>query len=405
MPPANVWSRVLVGLCVAGVALAWLGSQALTRGGSGYDRLIDTAALAAGGASFLMVCVALARHFRARREEEEAGETRRSGRRDGADAAAAAALAALPAALRCLDQPALVVAEAGRILQANPAATIFFDPLGRPGGRIGELIEPADWRQAVVKARGAGAPVAALLRRVDGAGDLAARIADLGFQAGAVAVFDVATGAPPPPPTRPGGRWGTAPDPEAALAAQPMAALIVAVELGKLIEVATVKLTGGRAFPTLSLDFKVAQPELGRVGRRFVEVWPELARALTGVVVVAADPALTWGAVAGELAAAGFPPVEPPPMIDLSRLVAAYDPALAGLGVEALAAALDIAEPDPARRLARIAALLAARLAAKMETNGGGKLGDFLCRSGDVGDDALKPPEIAAQAGETTQTS
>lgn len=405
MPPANVWSRVLVGLCVAGVALAWLGSQALTRGGSGYDRLIDTAALAAGGAALLMVCVALARHFRARREEEDAGATRRSGRRDGADAAAAAALAALPAALRCLDQPALVVAEAGRILQANPAATIFFDPLGRPGGRIGELIEPADWRQAVVKARGAGAPAAVLLRRTDGAGDLAARIADLGFQAGAVAVFDVASDAPPPPPTRPGGRWGTAPDPQAALAAQPMAALTVAVEQEKLIEVATVKLTGGRAFPTLSLDFKVAQPALDRAGRRFVEVWPELARALTGVVVVAADPALTWGAVAGELAAAGFTAVEPPPMIDLSRLAAAYDPALAGLGVEALAAALDIAEPDPARRLARIAALLAARLAAKMETNGGGKLGDFLCRSGDVGDDALKPPEFAAQAGETTQTS
>ena len=401
MPPANVWPRVLVGLCVAGVALAWLGNQALTRGGSGYDRLIDTAALAAGGAALLMVCVALAQHFRTRREEEDASDIRRSGRRDGADAAAAAALAALPAALRCLDQPALVVAEAGRILQANPAATILFDPLGRPGGRIGELIEPADWRQAVVKARGAGAPVAVLLRRTDGGGDLQARIADLGFQAGAVAVFDVASGAPPPTPTRPGGRWGTAPDPEAALAAQPMAALTVAVEQEKLIEVATVKLTGGRAFPTLSLDFKVAQPELGRAGRRFVEVWPELARALTGVVVVAADPALTWGAVAHELAAAGFPPVEPPPMIDLSRLAAAYDPALAGLGPEDLAAKLAIAEPDPARRLARTAALLAAGAGG----SNGGKLGEFLCRSGDVGGDALKPPEIAAQAGETTQTS
>lgn len=393
MPPPDIWPRTLAGLCVAGVAFGWLGDRAL-RFGDPADRLWDTVALAAGGAALLMLCLALNRHFRALRQME-AEDRRRAGR---GERAAGPVGAALPAVLRCLEQPALVVGEAGRIAQANPAATAFFDPLAHPGGDVGALVDRADWRQAVVKARGAGAPVAALLRRADGGGDLKASVADLGFQAGAVAVFDVASGAPPPTPTRPGGRWGTAPDPEAALAAQPMAALTVALEQGRLVEVATVKLTGGRAFPTLSLDFKVAQPELGRAGRRFVEVWPELARALTGVVVVAADPAPTWGAVARELAAAGFPPVEPPPMIDLSRLAAAYDPALEGLGVEDMAAKLGVAEPDPARRLARIAALLAA--GAKI--NGDGKLGDFLCRSGDVGDDALKPPEIAAQAGEAT---
>lgn len=399
--PVNDRAKIFVCLCIAGLALAWLGLEALRLAPpDSSERLIDVIALSGGGAAFLLAFLALVRLLRQTEPTEKPA---------GAERPEPAA-GALPAALRCLDQPAMVVSEKGRIIHANPVAAAWLDGLGKPAAHIGDVVDRADFRQALVKARGERRPPPALLRRSDGGGEIAAKVADMGLQAGAVVVFDMGA-APLAAPARPGGRWGVAVDPEQQLTALPLTTLWMAAMDGRPTEIATVKLAGGRVYPSMSLDFVIAQPELGRAGRPFAEVWPELAQAMVGAVVVAENAAAVWAALQREMTATGFAAADPPPLIDLSRLAAAYDPswavagavaggAGAGLDLDALAAALNIVEPVPARRLARVAA----RLAVGPRGEGLGNVGEFLCRSGDVGGDALKPPEITAQAGETTET-
>lgn len=415
MTAPNLRPKILACLCLAGVALAWLGREALRLSpADDLARTLNAGALALGGSALLMGFLLLARHFNAEnpahnaahdgQAEEKHAKGRRKATDDGDGLELRAPAGALRAALRCLDQPALVVSERGRVLYANPAATAFFDPTARPGAPMAEVVDPADWRKALVKARSDGAPARALLRRADGRGDLIARVADLGFQAGAAAVFEADPAAPPlAPPARPGGRWGLALDPAAPLAALPMLALTVTLEQGRVATIATVKISGGRVFPTMSLDFSVAQPDIGRLGRPFAEIWPTLAQAMTGAVVVAADAAGAWAALRREMAAAGFADagladarpegagpegarpegagpatMEPPPLIDLAALAAKYAQDWADWDLDRLAQALNIAEPDPARRLARTAATLALGPTGNVLGNGLGCVGEFV---------------------------
>lgn len=390
MLATNARSKILLCLCVAGLASAWLGLEVLRLvPADSSERLIDLVALSAGGAAFLLGVVILARHFRDPAEAEE-GKPAPAAERLGV-----AAAGALPAALRCLDQPAVVISENGRIVQTNPVAAVWLDGLARPGAHIGDVVEMTDLRQALIKARGERVPAPTLLRRRDGGGEVTARVADIGLQAGAVLLFDAA--APPPAaPVRPGGRWGVAFDPAQPLTALPVTALLVETTDGQVTEIATVKLAGGRVYPALSLDFIVARPEQGRAGRRFAEIWPELAQALTGTVVVAENAAAAWAALQGELTACGFAVVEPPPLLDLVRLAARFDPPPVGADAAALAQALSVSETVPVRRLARVAAALIVG----PNGQGAGSFGECVATTGESDGDALKPASITSCADE-----
>lgn len=397
MLATNARSKILLCLCVAGLALAWLGLEALRlTAADSSERLIDLVALSAGGAAFLLGILGLARHFRQAAASAAPVQERAAARDAGAFPAGAA-----PAALRCLDQPALLVGETGRVLHMNGAAAAFLDARAvAPSAGIFQLVEPADLRQALAAARSGRGAARALLRLRDG-GDIAVRVADIGFQAGMAIVFENAAAAPPPPP-RPGGRWGAAVDPALSLAAAPIVALWADIADGRLRRLSTVKLTGGRVFPTLSLDFVIAgsdaAPEAAPDGRPFADIWPELAQALKGALVAAENAAALWRLVQGEMQGAGFTPAEPPPLLELSRLAAGCDPGWAGLGLDELAQKLDIGEADPARRLARVAAVLALGPGG----TGLGTVGDVIGESGVISGDALKPAADAPAAGEPT---
>lgn len=390
-PRESAWSRTLVSLCLAGLALGWLGVEALRRTPpDSTDALVNMAALAVGGAAFLLGILGLARHFRQTAPAAAVAVGERAAARD----AGALSVGAAPAVLRCLDQPALLVGETGRVLHMNPAATAFLDARAvAPSAGVFQLVEPADLRQALAAARSGRGAARALLRLRDGGGDIAVRVADVGFQAGMAIVFENAAAIPPPPP-RPGGRWGAAFDSALPLAAVPIVALWAEISAGRLRRLSTVKLAGGRVFPTLSLDFTIAGPDAPppAAGRPFADIWPELALALKGALVAAENAAALWRLVQAEMQDAGFVPAEPPPLLELSRLAAGRDPGWAGLGLDELAARLAIGESNPARRLACVVAALALG-------PGMGSVGDFIGESGVISGDALKPAAESAHDG------
>lgn len=396
----GMWIGVMLGLVAAGGALAWLGLEvARFVGDDPLAYAMDMGALGVGFVALWMVFARVARHARDLRNFRDAIGTIRNrnerleewehGRTDelGAIGRAVADLlrrerrsagtggASLAAVVAFLAEPVLVLAETGRIATINAPAARILGAGAEPGRDVYDLLHRPELFRAIERARESGEPVSATLRRGDGT-ELAARVADLGLQNGALVLFQggtVAARALAAPAGR-GGQAHTGGDEP--LVTLPMAALWVATARAasggeRVVAVATVRLSGPRVFPTVSLELPIDPGEPLVAGgcaiatesgaRGFADAWPVVAQALRGSVAIGVGIDATVATLAGELERAGAPPWEPPPLLDLGRLAVAVDPALAGLGADALADAFGVPADDrhgafaPAYRLAGLA--------------------------------------------------
>ncbi|MBP2299618.1 exonuclease domain-containing protein [Azospirillum picis] len=417
----GAWRVVLLGLAVAAAALVFLAVEITQIAAD--DRTALVRGLAIGGVGLLAlwyVFSKLARHFRdlTRLSDRLSGTRGRvdlepwSSGRGGeiarlADVAGAllrgdgASVAGLPAggrweravqaALALADDPLLVLDEQGRVERLNTGASRL---LGlEQGADIGKSLLREDLARAIERARGGGAPVSAVLRRTE-EGELSARVADLGLNAGVVLSFPARGSAHAAALSgrrtlslRPSQAPGPLGDDEP-LAALPFVALWVATagpepDVGPVIAVGTVRLVGTRIFPTVSLSLlidpvdPVPAEAVERHGigtamvageRPFGQVWPAIQDALHHCIAVGVgvDAALT--VLAQSVAHAGIADPVLPPSLDLGALAAALDPALAGAPFDQLAAAFGLTHKPrlgpqaQAQAQAELAAALFARL-------------------------------------------
>lgn len=403
----GMWIWVMVGLAAAGGALAWLGLEAARFvGDDPLAYALDMGALGVGFVALWMVFARLSRHIRdlgrlrdaigtirnrnERLEDWEQGRTdelgaigravadllRRERRTGGAGGASLAAVVAV------LAEPVLVLAETGRIATINGPAARILGIGAEPGRDVYDLLHRPELFRAIQRARESGEAVAATLRRGDGA-ELAARVADLGLHNGALVLFQSGTVAARAL-AAPAGRGGQAhTGAEEPLVTLPMTALWVshaanAAGALRVVAVGTVRLSGPRVFPTVSLELPIdpgepvvsdgnAVPPVPDA-RGFAGAWPVIVQALRGTIVVGVAVADTVAILAREAELAGAPVWEPPPLLDVGRLAAVLDPALSGRDAEALADALAIPEDRrhgafaPAYRLAELASAVVGRL-------------------------------------------
>lgn len=415
----GMWIGVMLGLVAAGGALAWLGLEVARFVGS--DPLayaMDMGALGVGFVALWMVFAKLARHVRDLGRLRDAIGTNRGrndrleeweqGRSDelGAIGRAVAELVRrerrgavsgggnLAAVVALLAEPVLVLAETGRIATINPPAARILGMGAEPGRDVYDLLHRPELFRAIERARESGETVAATLRRGDGA-ELPARVADLGLQNGAVVLFQGGTVAARSL-AAPAGRGGQAhTGDEEPLVTLPMTALWVSTAATlagdhRVVAVGTVRLSGPRVFPTVSLELTIDPGDAVVEGgsgaatthgaRDFAGAWPVIAQTLRGSVPIGSDVAAALAALGREAERAGLPPWEPPPALDLGRLAAALDPALAGLGPEALADRLGISADErhgafaPAYRMAGVAAAVVTRLVERgVDTHAGAR--------------------------------
>ncbi|HYD67754.1 PAS domain-containing protein [Azospirillum sp.] len=412
----GTWRTVIVGLAVAAMALAWVGVDAVQRAspgvgpGVGEDRDAAYAVIGALGLGVLALWVVftrLSRHFRdigqldgdlgalRGRGELPAGWQGRSDELGRLAAAVGDLLRRdrraggrgedkLAAVVAALEEPVLLLTDTGRIAALNGPASRMLGTVVAPGMDVYDLLDRPELFRAIERARDAGQPVSAVLRRNDGR-EFPARVADLGLQAGVAIVVplrasDVRALLPPETGVRRAARAPHLGDGEP-LGAVPLVALSVATDTaGRVTGVGTVRLSGGRVFRTVSLDLTLdpgeGVPPPG--ARPFADAWPVIAEALRNVAVAGLDAEAALAALAGEVERAGLPPFDPPPALDLGRIAAALDPALAGLDPARLAAALGVVHEDgPAGApLALLTAEIAAALLLRLDAQGVRTLGE-----------------------------
>lgn len=407
----GAWRVAILGMTVAALALVFLGLELFQ---PVEGRSPDFIAGGAAGVAMIglwAVFVTLNRHFRDLDRLRETWESARprtdsdwTARRDevGRLAQAAAELLKrerrggspggdrLARALHLMEEPAVILDDLGRIDLLNAAAGHLLGV--EPGSDIYDVISRPDLFRAIERARESNESVSAVVRRRDGH-ELPVRLADLGLQAGVALLFPL-RGADLHP-LLPGNRSvvlrplsrGPSLDEDAPLAAMPFVALWVATsgvrpEEGRVVAVGTVRLAGARVYRTVSLNLLVdpgepiaaeatarhgVSPEMVVGARPFAAVWPAIAEALHHCVVVGVDAGAALAAIARDCAAAGVT-AEMPPALDLGRLAAVLDPALAAAPLDVIAAAFGL-RPDaraglfaPALLQAELAAVLLPRL-------------------------------------------
>lgn len=396
----GVWRVVMLGLAVAAAALVFLGVEITQLAAD--DRTAFTRGLAICGLGLLavwFVFARLSRHFRDldRLSDRLSGTRSRvdlepiSGGRSGELARLAEAVnlarggerglgdgplaggplgggraeRALRAVLALTGDPVLVLDELGRVEQLNPAAARLLEV--EEGADIGKSLLRDDLARAMERARGSGAPVTAVLRRIE-EGELSARIADLGLSAGAILSFPargMAHGAGLSGKRTLSLRAAPAAGPlgdEEPLAALPFVALWVATagtepDSGPVIAVGTVRLVGSRIFPTVSLTLLIdpidpvpaeatARHGIGTAmvagERPFAAVWPAIQDALHNCIAVGIGIDASLAALARSAAQAGIADPALPPSLDLGALATALDPALTGASPDRLAEAFGV---------------------------------------------------------------
>lgn len=409
----GTWRGTIIGLVVVGLALAWLGAEVARLVGDDADAYtLDMAAAGVGALALWWVFVRLGRHFaelgRLSAHLAEAGGRGNpledwDGPADGEAGrvlqAAADALrrerrasgrgeAGVGTVLRVIAEPVAILAENGRIGFINPAAAALLGDAAA-GRSVYEAIDRPDLFHAIERARGAGHPVAATLRRRDGVA-LDVRVADLGLRSGVALLFERTMPVAPLPPPATSARADRGRGPHLGdsepLATLPLVALWVLAtdadpEAGRAVAIGTVRLSGPRVFRTLSLDLLVdpgvpvpgpivarhhLDPAAVAGARDFPAVWPVLAEALHGCALIGFEVETTLDLLRRERERSGLGPWRPASALDLGRLAAVVDPASAGGDIAALAAAFGVA-PDP-RNATFAPALDTAHLAAAVLT-------------------------------------
>ncbi|WP_372397273.1 exonuclease domain-containing protein [Azospirillum sp. HJ39] len=434
----GMWRVVMLGLAMVAAALVFLGVEVmqLTAGAHAADaRTVLVRGLAGCGVGLLAVLYVfsrLSRHFRDldRLSDRLSGKSGRvdlvpwSGGRGGEVARLAAAVSGLvrggdgplggvpgggrwervvQGVLALTEEPLLILDEHGRVERQNPAAARLLG--AEEGGDIGKSLFRDDLARAIERARGSGTPVAAVLRRIDD-GELPARIADLGLNAGVVLSFPVrgtafaaghgglghgglghgglghaaglrTLGLRPAQPS-------VALGDEEPLAALPFVALWVATagiepDSGPVIAVGTVRLAGTRIFRTVSLSLlidpvdPVPAEATARHGidtamvageRHFPEVWPAIRDALHHCIAVGVGVDSALAALSRSAVQAGVAEPALPPGFDIGGLAAALDPTLAGASFDRLADAFSL--PRRPRVGPQAEALAQAELAAAL---------------------------------------
>lgn len=368
---------MILGLAVAGMALAYLANELVQRAGADGGAFVLAMTVAGIGVLALWwVFSRLVRHFRdlgrlgadlaaLRHRNELSADWETRGDEVGRLAAALGELlrrerrtgggGRLGAVATALEEPLVVLGDTGRIALLNPAAVRLFGPGVLVGMDVYDLLDRPDLFRAIERARGAGQPVSALLRGPGGA-ELPAQVVDLGLQAGVALVFPFRPSAHPLLPARPtAAEAAAAPgvDEREPLAALPMLALWVATAADRVVSVATMRLSGARIFRTVSLDVPVNPGEpvpaaaLAAHGltaeemagaRPFAAAWPVIAEALRHCVVVGVDVDAALAALRAELERTGLPPLDEPPTLDLRHVAAALDPASVDMDLPGLAA-------------------------------------------------------------------
>ncbi|PWC39071.1 DNA polymerase III subunit epsilon [Azospirillum sp. TSO35-2] len=293
------------------------------------------------------------------------------------------------AVLALADDPLLLLDEQGRVERLNPGAARLLEV--EEGADIGKTLVRDDLARAIERARGSGAPVTAVLRRTE-EGELSARVADLGLNAGVILSFPARGMAHAPGLS--GKRTlslrsahATAPlGDEEPLAALPFVALWVATAgvepgSGPVIAVGTVRLAGARVFRTVSMALLIdpAEPVSGEAVARhgigtamvagerpFAEAWPAIQDALHHCIAVGVGVDAALAALARSAAQAGLAEAALPPGLDLAALAAALDPNLAGASIDQLADAFAV--PRRPRSGPQAEALAQAELAAVLFT-------------------------------------
>lgn len=408
----GTWRTVVVGLAVAAMALAWIGVDAVQRAGPGAGEDRDAAfaliaVLGLGVVALWVVFARLSRHFRdigqlggdfgALRGRSElpaawqgrsdelgrlaaaVGELLRRDRRAGGRGEEK-----LAAVVAALEEPVLLLTDTGRIAALNGPATRMLGAVVAPGMDVYDLLDRPELFRAIERARDAGQPVPAVLRRNDGR-EFPARVADLGLQAGVAIVVplrasDVRALLPPETGVRAAPRAPHLGEGEP-LGTMPLVALSVATDAGgRVTGVGTVRLSGGRVFRTVSLDLTLDPGEgVSPPGARpFADAWPVIAEALRNAAVAGLDVDAALAALVGEVERAGLPPFDPPPALDLGRIAAALDPALAGLDPPRLSAALGVVhgEGPAGAPHALLTAEIAAALLRRLDAQGVRTLGE-----------------------------
>ncbi len=396
----GVWRVVMLGLAVAAAALIFLGVEITQLAAN--DRTAFTRGLAICGLGLLAIWFVfsrLSRHFRdldrlsdrlsgARSRVDlepisggtggelarlaEAASLARGGERGlgdgplgGGPLGGGRADRALRAVLALAEDPLLVLDELGHVEQLNPAAARLLAV--EEGADIGKSLLRDDLARAMERARGGGAPVTAVLRRIED-GELSARIADLGLSAGALLSFPargMAHAAGLSGKRTLSLRVAHAAGPlgdEEPLAALPFVALWVATagvepDSGPVIAIGTVRLVGSRIFPTVSLALLIdpidpvpaeaaARHGIGTAmvagERPFAAVWPAIQDALHNCIAVGIGIDSSLAALARSAAQAGITDPALPPSLDLGALAAALDPGLTGASPDRLAEAFDV---------------------------------------------------------------
>ena len=411
----GAWRSAVLGLAVAGMALAFLGVEIGRLAVADPERsLLDMGAVGLGVLALWAAFARLNRHFRdlARLRESLSAWRGRSAaalatdaRKDEAGDLARAAAEALrhgrlgaghpgerlAGVIAALEEPVVVLDDFGRIDTLNPAASAH---LGlEAGADIYDHLSRPELFRAIERAREEGQTVSALLRRAQG-GEVPVRVKDLGLQSGIALVFPAKAGvvgmpgqpllSGERPVRRPNARPPAHLGDEEPLLALPMVSLWVATATGRpedgpVVAVGAVRMAGPRVFRNLSLELFIDSgapvPAEGTAvhgvttamtegARPFAAAWPVISDTLRGCLVVGVGVEAALGTLARACRDAGLPEPDAPPALDLTRLAAALDPALKVGSLDGLADAFGIA---PDRRMAPFTpALVKAELAAAL---------------------------------------
>jgi len=435
----GAWRAAVLGLAVAGVALAYLGVEIGRMVGDDREAYYtDMAAVGLGVLALWAAFARLNRHFRdlgrlrddlsSARGRAALGSDVRGDETGQIAKAVAEALRhdrigpagrsadRLAGVVAALEEPVVVIDDLGRIDVLNAAASGFLGT--EAGADIYDHLSRPELFRAIERAREGGHMVSAVLRRAQGA-EVSVRVKDLGLQAGIALVFPAR--GPDHAPMLAGDRVVMRPaaraphlGDEEPLMTLPLVSLWVAttgpsVAEGLVVAVGTVRLAGPRVFRTLCLDLPVnpAMPipeeatavhgvtdAMVEGARSFRDAWPVIAEALHGCVVVGIGVDAVLDALARNCAQAGLSEPERPPALDLGRLASALDPALEGASPDRLAAAFGVAlhhrtDPfAPALTQAELAAALLLRLDGQgVATHGAARVlgpGASIGASGDV---------------------